>query len=68
MTKLDFNQYPEFVSAGKSCVTAHLEAQLRKVPRHQVHSVGETSKTVVQGSHLKSQDRYHHQSVTKLQA
>ena len=64
MTKLDFAQYPELISARTSRVTAHLEAQLRKGPRHHIHSMGETSKVVVQGS----QDRYHDQSVTEFQA
>ena len=68
MTKLDFAQYPELISARTSRVTAHLESQLRKGPRHHIHSMGETSKVVVQGSHLKCQDRYHYQSVTKFQA
>ena len=56
MTKLDFDQYTELISAGKSHVTAHLEAQLRKGPRHQVHSVGETSKIEICSSTYNPKD------------
>ena len=55
ITKLGSDQHPDSNSAGKSCVTAYLESQFRKGPKHPIYGMAETFKTAVQGSCLSSQ-------------
>ena len=48
--KLGFVQHSDLNNTGKSHITEHPESQIGKGPRQCVGSMGEISKTAVQGS------------------